>query len=87
MGKEVYCKLQDSGIEVLYDDRNARPGVKFADADLIGIPYQIIIGAKALEDGKIELKTRKTGEKERVEFADFLERLKGEVKDACQKRS
>ncbi len=59
----IYKKLLDSKIEVLYDDReNIRAGEKFADADLLGMPYQIIVSEKNITTGKLELKNRKTGE-------------------------
>ena len=49
---------------MLYDDRDERPGAKFATADLIGIPWQIVVGPKGLAEGKVELKRRATGERE-----------------------
>lgn len=55
---EVYKDLTEAGITVLYDDRDARAGEKFADADLIGLPYRVVISAKTVEQGKIELKKR-----------------------------
>lgn len=55
----LYKKLTDKGVDVLLDDRDMRPGIKFKDSDLIGFPLQVIIGAKNLKDGKIEVKTRK----------------------------
>jgi len=57
----LYDALQAEGIEVLLDDRNERPGVKFKDADLVGIPYRINVGPKHLKDGKVEVVRRKTG--------------------------
>jgi prolyl-tRNA synthetase len=60
---ELYAELQGKGIEVLYDDRDERPGVKFKDADLIGIPVRLVIGAKSLKDGKVELSLRRDREK------------------------
>ena len=56
---KVYKELQALGIEVLLDDRDERAGVKFKDADLIGIPFQLVVGKKYVEDGAVELKTRK----------------------------
>jgi prolyl-tRNA synthetase len=53
-------QLEETGIEVLLDDRDERPGVKFNDADLIGIPYQVVIGEKGLAQGQVELKERRT---------------------------
>ena len=58
--EKIYKKMGEAN--VLYDDRDARAGEKFADADLIGIPYQVIVSEKNLLEGKLELKNRKTGE-------------------------
>lgn len=58
--------LCDAGIEVIVDDRNERPGVKFADNDLMGFPYQIVLGKRGLKNGTCELKDRATGEREDV---------------------
>ncbi|HSW80732.1 MAG TPA: aminoacyl--tRNA ligase-related protein [Candidatus Saccharimonadales bacterium] len=55
---DAYKRLTDAGIEVLYDERDARPGEKFADADLLGIPYRLVLSAKTLAEGKCELKRR-----------------------------
>ncbi len=63
---DLYEQLKFSKIDVLFDDRDARAGVKFTDADLIGIPYQIVIGAKGLAAGLIEIKERKTGNVEKI---------------------
>jgi prolyl-tRNA synthetase len=59
---KIYQELQDAGIDVLIDDRDLRPGVKFNDADLIGLPIRITIGDKSLKDGNIELKARSSSE-------------------------
>jgi prolyl-tRNA synthetase len=59
--------LELAGAEVLWDDRDERPGVKFKDADLIGIPLRVIIGAKGLAAGHVELKTRTDSDPKRVE--------------------
>ena len=58
LAEELYEQLTSSGVEVLLEDREERPGVKFKDADLIGIPIRITIGAKSLAEGKVELKLR-----------------------------
>ena len=70
--EEIYQSLQAQGIEVLLDDRDERPGVKFADADLIGYPVQVVLGAKGLEQGVVEVKNRKTGEKGELPLTGFL---------------
>ncbi len=69
----IYKDLTDKGLDVLMDDRDERAGVKFKDADLIGIPTQIIIGEKNLKDGLIELKKRRTKEAVRVKVEEVVE--------------
>ena len=61
---DLYAKLGKAGVDVLYDDRDDRPGAKFATMDLIGLPYQAIVGPKGLAEGKIEIKDRRTGARE-----------------------
>ena len=73
--ERLYRELSAAGRDVLYDDRDERPGAKFATADLIGIPWQIVIGPKGLADGKVELKRRATGERETLPLADVAARL------------
>ncbi|GFO67835.1 proline--tRNA ligase [Geomonas limicola] len=80
--EKIYQDLLQAGIEVLIDDRDERPGFKFKDADLIGIPLRIVVGAKNLVDGKVELKDRKTGEVEIIPIAEALEKVKATVKAA-----
>jgi len=75
--EQIYEQLNLSGIRVLLDDRDERPGVKFKDADLIGIPWQIVVGKKCLKDGVVELKARMTKEIEKLSPSDVVERLKG----------
>ncbi|WP_293448511.1 proline--tRNA ligase [Persephonella sp.] len=78
VAEEIYNKAKEKGIEVLYDDRDISPGAKFKDADLIGIPYRIVVGKK-IKEGKIELQKRSAGEKEEVSLENvdgLLERLK-----------
>jgi prolyl-tRNA synthetase len=81
MGKaeHMYQDLKTSGIEVLMDNRNERPGVKFKDADLIGIPVQVIIGGKSLREGYAEIKLRKTKTVEKISMKDVSEKLKNIV--------
>jgi prolyl-tRNA synthetase len=55
----LYAELGAAGIEVLYDDRDARPGVKFADAELLGIPHRIVIGERGLDAGRLEYRHRR----------------------------
>lgn len=72
----VYNELRTSGIEVLYDDRDASPGFKFNDADLLGMPIQVIIGEKKLKENKAEIKIRKTDERFDVELKDLMGKVK-----------
>lgn len=65
--EELYRKLKNAGVDVLYDDRDERAGVKFSTMDLIGLPYQLAVGPRGLEKGVVEIKNRKTGE--RVEMS------------------
>ncbi|HDY65019.1 MAG TPA: proline--tRNA ligase, partial [Phycisphaerae bacterium] len=55
---KIYNELQAAGVDVLIDDRQARPGVKFKDADLIGIPLRVVIGERGLKEGNVEIKRR-----------------------------
>jgi prolyl-tRNA synthetase len=73
--ERVYSELLARGIDVLLDDRDARAGVKFADAELIGIPYRVTLGPKALAAGEVELTERATGETERIPLAEVAANL------------
>lgn len=77
---KLYDDLQAKNIEVLYDDRDESAGVKFKDADLLGMPYRLVVGAKGLAEGKVELKNRATGEMEKVELGSVLEKIVSLVK-------
>ncbi len=70
----LYAELKEKGIDVLYDDRDERPGVKFKDADLIGIPARIVVGAKSLADGKVEVSLRRDRQKQLVPPAEAVAR-------------
>ena len=72
---EIYAKLQAAGVEVLYDDRDERGGVKLGSMDLIGMPWQLIVGPRGLAQGLVELKNRRTGEKQELSIDSALERL------------
>ncbi|HLL31345.1 MAG TPA: His/Gly/Thr/Pro-type tRNA ligase C-terminal domain-containing protein, partial [Allosphingosinicella sp.] len=74
---EIYARLRDSGVETLYDDRDERGGAKFATMDLIGLPWQLIVGPKGLERGVVELKRRSGGEREELSIESALARLTG----------
>jgi prolyl-tRNA synthetase len=73
--EDIYAKLQTSGLSVLYDDRDDRTGAKFAAMDLIGLPWQIIVGPKGLASGEVELKERATGARHSLTFDSALNRL------------
>ncbi len=79
--ESTYKSLCDAGIETLLDDRKDRLGVKLKDADLIGIPLQIIIGPKNLEAGSIEIKIRKTSESALYPFPGVLQKIPGMLND------
>jgi prolyl-tRNA synthetase len=72
---QLYASLEGSGIEVLYDDRDESPGVKFNDADLIGIPIRIAVGEKGLKEGKIEIVRRKDLKMEKVAVENAVEAI------------
>jgi len=75
IAEEMHTALEEKGFEVLMDDRDERAGVKFKDADLIGIPWRIIIGEKNLKEGILEIKERKTGTVEKVKIEDAVEHI------------
>ncbi len=77
----VAAGLTAEGIETVLDDRDERAGVKFADADLIGYPFQVVIGKRGLAEGVVELKDRKTGEKQTVPVAAVVEQLTARVRE------
>jgi prolyl-tRNA synthetase len=75
--ERLYGECRSAGLDVLLDDRDERPGAKFATADLVGLPWQVVVGPKGLAEGKVELKRRATGERELVGLDDVVARLKG----------
>ncbi|MGC7590392.1 proline--tRNA ligase [Bisgaard Taxon 46] len=74
--EELYRTLTAQGVEVIFDDRKERPGVMFADMELIGVPHMIVIGEKNLEKGEIEYKNRRSGEKEMIAKDQLIDVLK-----------
>ena len=78
----IYAALCEASVEVLLDDRDERPGVKFKDADLMGVPFQLIIGPKGLAEGKVELKFRRGGAKEFIELDRAAETVRLRVAEA-----
>jgi prolyl-tRNA synthetase len=73
----LYHELTDMGLDVLFDDRDARPGVKFADAELIGIPHRLVIGERGLESGELEYRHRRDDDSRMMKREDALNLLKG----------
>ena len=73
--EDMYAGFQKAGVEAFYDDRDASAGVKFADMDLIGLPWQMVVGPKGIANGIVELKNRSTGEKSEVPFEEALKRF------------
>ena len=69
--EKIYALLLRLGVDVLYDDRGERPGVKFKDADLLGMPMQLVVGAKSLARGVVECKDRRCGEKSELDADNF----------------
>ena len=74
---KIYQELKADGIEVMIDDRDERAGVKFADADLMGIPTHVIVGKRGIEQNKLEVTSRRTGETVEVEIDEIVAHLKG----------
>ncbi len=80
--EDIYRALESFGVEVLFDDRDERPGVKFKDNDLIGIPLRIVVGAKGLAEGKVELKKRSGGEMELLPIDEAVSAVRRMVHEA-----
>jgi prolyl-tRNA synthetase len=78
----LYQELDELGVEVLLDDRDERPGVKFKDADLIGVPLRVTVGAKGLEKGCVELRWRRDGRSEDLPVAQAAEQIRRIVAEA-----
>jgi prolyl-tRNA synthetase len=74
---DIHARLEAAGVEVLYDDRDERGGAKFATMDLIGLPWQLVIGPKGLKAGVVELKNRASGEKAELSIEAALARIAG----------
>jgi prolyl-tRNA synthetase len=73
---DLYAKLKNAGIDVLYDDRDMGAGGKFATADLVGLPFQMIVGPRGLKNGEVEIKDRKTGERSNVSLDTAVEHIR-----------
>ena len=75
---ELYRELLDAGIDVIFDDRDVRPGVMFADMELIGIPHRVVIGEKNLDQGLVEYKARRDGDNETIPRGEIVAHLKSQ---------
>lgn len=84
--ESLYQSLLASGISVLYDERDERPGVKFAEMDLIGLPWQVRVGAKGMAKGIVELKNRSTGACEEISLDNALDKLLPRTKEEFKKQ-
>jgi len=73
--EKLYAGLTERGLEVLFDDRPQRPGFKFNDADLVGIPFQLIVGARGIARGLVEVKDRRSGEKRDLKVEEAVDHL------------
>ena len=78
--EKIYQELLDAGIDVIYDDRKESAGVKFADADLIGVPIRITLGNRSLKEKKVEVKLRSTGETTSYDIENLAEEIKEEIR-------
>ena len=78
---KIYGELKARGVDVLLDDRDARPGVKFMDADLIGAPYRITVGMRGLKEGVVEIKERATGAVEKIRVAEAPDYCMAKIKE------
>ncbi|HCE24368.1 MAG TPA: proline--tRNA ligase, partial [Hyphomonas sp.] len=76
--EQAYQALELAGIDTLYDETDDRAGGKFARMDLIGLPWQIVIGPRGIKNGVVEVKNRKTGEKSEMPLADALSKVRPE---------
>lgn len=83
--KEIYDKLNTLGVEVIWDDRDQRAGVKFKDADLLGIPSQVVIGKRGLEKSQAEFKERSHSKKQEIALDQLIDFIKGKLDSCLQK--
>jgi len=84
VAEQLYKDLTNAGLEVLFDDRDESPGVKFNDADLIGIPLRLTVGSRALKEGGIEAKLRTESEKSSIPLDQAVEKVKEIVQGLYQ---
>jgi prolyl-tRNA synthetase len=84
--EKLYIDLENAKIDVLFDDRSERPGVKFKDHDLIGIPIQVIVGAKGIKNGTAEVKVRENNTKEAVAISEVFDYVSKKINELKRKR-
>ena len=77
--EKLYDELRAAGIDVLFDDRDARPGVMFADIELIGIPHRVVIGERGLAAGEVEYRGRKDSENQMLPLDGFVEFIRAKI--------
>jgi prolyl-tRNA synthetase len=76
---KIYLDLLGNGIDVILDDRDARPGIMFAESDLIGIPNRLVIGEKSLNENKVEFKSRSESNSEMINISDLIQFIKSKI--------
>lgn len=81
--EKIYAELLAAGFEVLLDDRKERGGVKFKDADLVGVPIQVIVGERGLAAGEVEVKLRSSGERRNVAPSGIIEACRAIAAELC----
>jgi prolyl-tRNA synthetase len=74
--EKLYQELRDAGIDVLFDDRNERPGVMFADMDLVGIPHRLVLGERGLKNGVVEYKSRREKATSELPLSEVVNRMR-----------
>jgi prolyl-tRNA synthetase len=79
LGDRLYAEFEAAGIDVLYDDRDARPGVKFADAELLGIPHCLVIGDRGIAAGRLEYRHRRSGTTEEIGIDEVVAQLRERI--------
>jgi prolyl-tRNA synthetase len=79
LAEELYATLRAKGIDVLMDDRKERPGVMFADMELIGVPHTVVIGDRNLDSEEVEYKNRRVGEKQMIKTSEIIDFLLGQI--------
>lgn len=79
IGEEFYSNLMNCGLDILYDDRDESPGVKFKDSDLLGLPFRIVLSERNLKNQQVEIQERKSGKQELVSFETAIEKIKMKI--------